>query len=321
MENYAYAVSRIKAREAFLLSMQDLEQVLSSDTTEEALRVLSDKGFDGNGEAGDTEELLKKETDKIWSFIGELVEDKSVFDVFLLRNDYHNLKAALKADYMNLDMDNLYLDYGTVDKEDIKKAVKDRDLSLLPENMRETMEKSMSVLFKTGDGQLCDIIVDKACLEAIKNAGDNSQDEMIKEYAELYVAMSDIKIAVRGNKLGKSAEFLNMALAKCDTLEVDALVKNSLKSSEELYDYLKGTAYSGAVEALSESYSAFEKWCDNLIVDHIKKQKYNAFTLGPIASYIVARENEIKAVRIILSGILNDLSSVSVRERLRDMYV
>ena len=321
MEQYAYAVSRIKAREAFLLSMQDLEQVLSSDTIEEAKRVLSDKGFDGNGEVKDTEELLKKETEKIWSFIWELVEDKSVFDVFLLRNDYHNLKAALKADYMNLDMDSLYLDYGTVDKDVIKKAVKDRDALMLPENMRETYEKAQSVLLKTGDGQLCDIIVDKACLEAIKTAGDKSEDEMIKKYAELYVALSDVKIAVRGNKLHKSADFFNMALAKCDTLDVDALVKNSLKGAEELYDYLKGTAYSGAVEALSESYSAFEKWCDNLIVDHIKKQKYNAFTLGPIASYIVARENEIKAVRIILSGISNDLSSESVRERLRDMYV
>ena len=67
MEQYAYAVSRIKAREAFLLSMQDLEQVLSSDTIEEAKRVLSDKGFDGNGEVKDTEELLKKETEKIHS--------------------------------------------------------------------------------------------------------------------------------------------------------------------------------------------------------------------------------------------------------------
>jgi V/A-type H+-transporting ATPase subunit C len=151
MEQYAYAVSRIKAREAFLLSMQDLEQVLSSDTIEEAKRVLSDKGFDGNGEVKDTEELLKKETEKIWSFNWELVEDKSVFDVFLLRNDYHNLKAALKADYMNLDMDSLYLDYGTVDKNVIKKAVKDKDALMLPEDMRETYEKAQSVLLKTGD--------------------------------------------------------------------------------------------------------------------------------------------------------------------------
>jgi V/A-type H+/Na+-transporting ATPase subunit C len=35
----------------------------------------------------------------------------------------------------------------------------------------------------------------------------------------------------------------------------------------------------------------------------------------------LARENEIKCVRIILSGKLNDLPEKSLKERLREMYV
>ncbi|MCI8744511.1 MAG: V-type ATP synthase subunit C, partial [Lachnospiraceae bacterium] len=35
----------------------------------------------------------------------------------------------------------------------------------------------------------------------------------------------------------------------------------------------------------------------------------------------LARENEIKTVRIILSGKLNGLSDDSIRERVREMYV
>ena len=90
---------------------------------------------------------------------------------------------------------------------------------------------------------------------------------------------------------------------------------------EAIYQYLSLTVYSDAVSALKESPSAFERWSDNLIIKHISPQKYNPFTISPLAAYILARENEIKTVRILLSGKRNDISDDSIRERLREMYV
>ena len=40
-----------------------------------------------------------------------------------------------------------------------------------------------------------------------------------------------------------------------------------------------------------------------------------------VIAYVIARQNEIKTVRIILSGKLNDLPDDSIRERVREMYV
>jgi V/A-type H+-transporting ATPase subunit C len=47
-------------------------------------------------------------SEKAWDFIADLVEDMSVFDVLLLPNDYHNLKAAIKLVYTGLKMKALY---------------------------------------------------------------------------------------------------------------------------------------------------------------------------------------------------------------------
>ena len=46
-----------------------------------------------------------------------------------------------------------------------------------------------------------------------------------------------------------------------------------------------------------------------------------AFGISPLIAYILARETEIKAVRIILSGKHNNLPQETIRERLREMYV
>ena len=64
-----------------------------------------------------------------------------------------------------------------------------------------------------------------------------------------------------------------------------------------------------------------DSWCSDLVISQIKPQKSNPFTLGPVAAYVLARENEIKCVRMILSGKQNGLPEQVIRERLGEMYV
>lgn len=320
-EQYTYAVARIRAKELTLLNKQDLEQLLSAKDYDDALRSLADKGF-GDGESfSNTEELLRYESQKTWKLIGELVKDMSVFDVFLYSNDYHNLKASVKAVISDVPTDKLFINDGTVAPETIFKAVKEREYNLLPEHMREAAQEAMSVLLKTSDGQECDIIIDTAALTAIREAGRKSESQMIDKYSELTVALADIKTAFRACLVKKPLSFIKRALAECDSLNIGSLAQAASKSVEDVYEYLSLTDYADAVEEMKSSMSAFEKWCDNRIMDHIKQQKQNPFTIGPLAAFILARENEIKAVRIILSGKQNSLKDSSVRERLRDLYV
>lgn len=319
-EQYTYAVARIRARETSLLSMQDLEQVLAAKTEKEAALILADKGFDGNGTYTGAEELLTYETEKTKKLIAELIPDISVFDVFLYPDDFHNLKAAIKA-AIDGERDGIYVTGGSVSVDTIKEAVRERNFSILPEMMRIPAEEALDTLMKTGDGQRADMIIDKAALLAVKSAGEESDNQMIKDYSELTVALSDIKIAARGAIMKKSADFIKRALCPCKTINISLLSQSASENEEALFEYLSKTPYEGAVEALKISFSEFEKWCDNLVMSEIKKQKSNPFTIAPVAAYYLAREIEIKAVRIVLSGVINKLNENSVRERLRDLYV
>lgn len=317
---YVYAVARIRSKELTLLDKQFFEQLLACKTYKDCLRLLTEKGWGRSGNET-AEQLLVIEREKTWDMIRELVDDISVFNTFLYGNDYHNLKAAIKQAYRNEDIPDIYISGGTIAPEVLYKAVKEHDFSGLPEHMQKCAEEAYQVQFHTGDSQLCDIIIDRAALEAIYHTGKSSKNELLAEYAELKVAASDINIAVRSCKTGKRKEFLERALAACESLDTGKLMEAALSGEEGIHDYLANTAYSDAVQAIEESPSAFERWCDNLIMKHIRSQKYNPFTLSPLAAYILARENEMKSVRILLSGKLNDIPENSIRERLREMYV
>ena len=319
-QQYTYAVARIRSKELGLLNRPFMEQLISSKSYDECLRLLADKGW-GNGDPMPAEELLAVERERTWALIGELVSDLSVFDVFLYANDFHNLKAAIKQVCTEEEFPNIFLPFGTLSADAILAAVKEHEFGDLPEQMRGVAREAFETLLHTRDGQLCDLIVDKGALNAIFAAGKAADNELIRLYAELTVAAADIKIAVRAQKTGKPLELIRRSLAACDSINPDLLAHAAISGLDAICDYLEGTAYADAVPALRESPSAFERWCDDLIILKIRPQLYNAFTVGPLAAYILAREGELKTVRIILSGKLNGLPEDSIRERVRETYV
>ncbi len=320
-KSYAFAVARLRHAELKLLDRTFMEQLISAKSAEDAAKLLRDRGWGSGEDTESFEEMISCETDRIWSFVDELVPDLNVFNVFRYRKDYCNIKAAVKESKLEHDYPGIYSELGTVPSETVRAAVRGRNYSLLPAAMAEVAERAHEVFLKTGDGQLCDIMSDKASLDAIREAGKASGDSFIEEFAELEVAASDIKIAVRAQRTGKGRDFLEMAMADSDILSESGLINASLAGEDAITGFLANTDFAGGIDALKSSTAAFERWCDNMINDRMQRMHYEAFGAGPIAAYIIARLNEIKSAGVILFGKQNGFTDAFIRERVRDTYV
>ncbi|MDO4573450.1 MAG: V-type ATPase subunit, partial [Clostridia bacterium] len=234
-QEYIYAVARIKARELTLLTRSDIDRLMACKTPEECLRFLADKGW-GNGSGAPADEVLALETEKTWALMHELVPDLTPFHILLYPIDFNNMKAAIKCAATGAAPHEVFMSGGTVEPEVIENAVKQNDFSLLPELLAEPAAHAMQTLLQTRDGQRCDLILDRACLEAIRAAGHASDNALIQSFARLTVDTADIKIAVRAMKTGKSRAFLEESLAESDTLNLDTLMTEALKTPEDFYN-------------------------------------------------------------------------------------
>lgn len=319
-EQYIYAVARVRSRELSLLTESVIAQLCAASNEEDCLRILSERGWGNSDVPG--EEMFSLEHKKTWEFIREIVPDQmQVFNVFRVADDYHNLKAAIKESCIDGTHPGIFLESGTMNPEKLAQAVEESDYEALPEPMREVAREAKETLLQTRDGQLCDAIIDQAALEAIRKAGEASGEKLLADYGELICATGDIKTAIRCAKYGKDRQFLMKALAPCRTLDIALLADAASSGTEAVLAYLEHTDYADAVDELKQSVACFERWCDNRMIETIRPEIHNPFGIGPVAAYILARENEIKTVRIILAAKRNNLPEEMLRERVRAMYV
>lgn len=330
-EEYTYAVARIRALENSLFTDSTIDQLVSCKDMAGCIHFLEEKGWGDTEASGNGEAILACEEKKIWDVVKDLHIDMKLFGVLSLPKEFHNLKAAIKKVYeessesgAGYSQADIYYEGMAVSGEELEEIIRERDFDRLPDSMKSAAEEAYDILFHSGDGQACDIVIDKASLMAVLEAGreaGRSGYGVIRDYAETIVSVADIRIAVRAARTGKSLDFLTKSLVDTESLSAEHLAKSAAQGEDSVREYLATTDYRDAVEYLAKSPSAFEKWCDDKITESLTPQKYEAFTIGPVIAYVIARQNEIKTVRLVLTGKANGLSDESILERVRRMYV
>ena len=319
--SYAFAVARIRVKEKKLLSDADIAQMAAMKDEASVLAFLVDRGWGDSQAAAGAEEMLSAEEAKNWALMKELKIDPAIFEVLEYPKLFHNLKAGIKEVLTEGIHEKIFYDIEGLGREEMMQIIREKEYASLPEFMRAAAEEAYEVMVNTRDGQRCDTIVDRGCLEAMLAKSRRMKNGMMKSYVSSQVAVADIKIAVRAAKTGKSYAFLKEALAQCETLNADALAQAASRGEEALYAYLQESGYAEAADAIRESPSAFERWCDNRLIETIRPQRMNSVSASPIVAYYLARENEIRMARIILTAKANGFDEDSIRERVRKMYV
>lgn len=320
--DYAFAVARIRANENRLLTAADVERLVSAADFKECIEILKSKGYVFESENGEDFSLaLEKQRKALWTLLSETAPDKAQLKALCVQNDYYNLKAALKSMIAEKSANELFAYPTTLDVEALEKAMVSHDFSALPGSMGECARLAYETACRTENGQSADIIIDKAALTAILAASKESGCPMLEKIAVYFCACANIKIAYRSAKAKKSLDFVEKALADVDGIDSKELAAAASKGTDEVLEYLKKTPFSKEVELLSKSAAAFEKVCDDKIIEFARDAKYVFFGFEPLAAYYYAKTAELKTVRLVLCSKKSKADEKIIRERVRALYV
>lgn len=306
---YASAAAAVKAMESSLLTYSDIEQLIGARSVSDFNALLSSKTGEGQSLA------------QVWETIRELAPGCKELNILLYRNDFHNLKAALKALLSNRDASQYYIKPTNLDLSGLSGAVAAKEYDELPEYMRETAQEAYELLTGTMDGQLSDSLIDAAALRAMQDAAWETGSSFMIKYAQLTTVCADIKTAYRCSIMRKSRSFLETAVCGSSEIDKESLVRAAQAGKDTLFTFLDTTVYSELGDLLKESAAQFEKRCDDLIMEHAESARLQAFGFEPIAAYFIAKEAEIRNIRILTVCRECGADRETITERMRKLYV
>ena len=319
---YPYAVARIRMLERSLLTEKNYIQMAEAKNADEALKILLEAGYGqmGQSDAKNFESLLSASLSKAYADVRELVAEENFMDVFLYKNDYHNLKVLVKAEISGSNPDAYIINGGTVDAEVLKTAFATKNYSAVPYDMRLAIEEAFDAYAKTQSGQSVDMVMDKATFKHMSETAKQSGSRFIEKYVEYVCDITNLKSFFRIKTMKRPFEMFSEVYVEGGSLSLEAF--KTAFNGETPWSGLKGTQYYDlCAEGMPKGFTVFERLCDNFIMSYIKEAKYKSLTMEPMAAYIYARETEVKTVRIIMSGKINGIDADIIKERLRDAYV
>lgn len=325
--DYLFISTRVRALEAKLLSRERMQRMLDAATADDAAKILSECGYPEMVPLGpqSMQDILSAEHRKVFEDLEAFVPESALIDVFKLRYDYHNVKVLLKAEATNSEAAPLLMDLGRVPVRELTEKFNAADLRGIPPILQAAMAHARETLGTTRDPQLSDLILDKAYYQDMFALAKQADSAFLTGYVRISIDAANLRTAVRTVRMGKNAEFLRDILFSGGNMDATRVLTAASAggSLAELFGLspLKEAAEAGVAALTGGRLTRFERLCDNAVSDYLKTAKYVSFGPAPVVAYLAAKENELTAIRIILSGRLSKLPAETIQERLRDSYV
>ena len=324
-EDYLYISSLLRAREPRMLSRDKAERMLDAPNFEDAAKMLTDSGYEDMSQMSvkQIETALSDRRAAVFHELETLIPNTAALDLFRLKYDYHNAKVLVKSEAMHRNDASLLSSSGRVAPETVQKRFQEDRLRDLPGELGSAAEEARNLLARSANPQLSDFLLDKAYFREMNALADELDSDFARGYVALLDDSTNLRSAVRILRMGKDIGYLQEALVAGGSVSEERLTQGI--SGEGLASVFAGTALTKAAQLGTEAVSggtltAFELACDNAVADYLSNAKLCSFGEESVIAYLAGTENELTAVRMILTGRLAGVPSDTIRERLRDLY-
>ena len=307
---YAFAVSAVRVRENGLLSRNQMESLITAADDGAALRLLEDFGY--KGITSDAEKALSDRISYVTDFVTDVAPDKDLLLFLFVNNDFHNLKAAMKCSVSGIDPEPYFLPAVSVGTDEIKKIVAEKKFADLPELLRQPAAEAWNVLVSTMNGQNCEVILDRAAIEASVSIAQSAGDEFCTGLAKLRRKCAAFLIAYRCAVSEKTADFINTALPETDAPAKRTLLTTALSGRDAVLSLAEGLGFGLPAGAEASDITAASNKLED---EYMARSAFVSMGIAPVISYYLRSVREVEMIRVILSCKRCGLSDDICRKR------
>jgi len=331
--DWCYVSGRVNILECGLLSSNFFERLLSTNDFEDVLASLNNTPlkayFTHAKHLYEFEKLLDEYCYNRLDEIRSLSPDSAVCDLFLLRNDVHNLKRFIKSKILGASVDKYFR--GTMSRDEWDDVWQEKATSL-PEIFKESISFFKSVINRISKESIpfvIDMIFDGAYLRYMGSICEGTGINVIKTYVKTFQFIKGLEIMRRAMSLKIDMNLFNQYfIEKFDKGHVFyKLAKNTGWASENtLREIFVETHCNASLQGLLLSNISrnisfqYEVATDNYLLDMLRPVKYIPFGPERVFGYLSGLATEVFNLKLLLGGKVHRVENDLLRERLRKTY-
>jgi len=323
---YAYCVGRIRVLETRLLTKERLHRMAEARDADETLKFLQDTEYGPYlseiASASQYELLLDRERRRILNLFLELSLHPLIDELFLSRYDFHNLKVLVKSKIVETGFDFALSHLGSIPVEGLKELFSEERYDKLPQFLQDGVERAISAYYPKKDPRLIDIAVDKSMFGFHLRTAERVKNLFLIGLIKMNIDLVNLLTSFRFKWLKETKRFLEETLIDGGYVEGRFLTSvfeepwENLARKFFLTPYLKIVGDGGGYLLANSSFLRLERLCDDHRIWFMQRTKLLCFGVEPLIAYLLVKENEIRSLRMILVGKLNQIAPALIKERL-----
>jgi V/A-type H+-transporting ATPase subunit C len=319
---YAFQTAQVRALETQMLPHATLVDMANAADFQQAADLLSATEYNlphAGKRFAEVEQLLKERRLAVRELFAALCIDQPIVELFRTRHDFANLRLALRRTLTEKPVGTDYSNQGNVPAEQFEQVFERQDYSLFPEHMQQAADRAVLAYYQDKDIRRIDYAIDAVQAEHNLTQAHRLESIFLISLFRIQSDLTNIRTMLRlkFTEAEQRNVFLDGGYIKPDYLE-----KGRDLAYEQLPSLFFATPYHRLVEtgarylASNKSFLKLEQQCQEYLAEYLKTTIQITAGPQPVIAYLLAKENEIRTVRLILTAKKNSLDTKLILDRI-----
>jgi len=319
---YVFQTARVRVLEMQMLTRPALLDMANAENFQAAADLLSATEY-ALTRAGrsfkEVENILQTRRSAVRELFADLILDEPIVHLFRTRDDFANLRLAVRRTLTEKPLGTDYSDGGNVTPERFEQAFAEENPTKFPPYMADAVERAVLAYYQYKDIRRIDYEIDTTQAEYNLKIAHRLNSIFLLALFRIQIDLTNIRTMLR-LKYTESEQrnvFLNGGF-----LELERLERGLDLGYESLASLFFVTPYHRLVEAgaaylmSDKSFLKVEQQCREHLTGFLKSTVQVTAGSQPIIAYLLLKENEIRNVRLILTAKKNNLDTKLILDRI-----
>jgi len=319
---YVYQSAQVRVLEMQVLTRATFHDMANAQNFQAAADLLSSTEYSiqHTGKSfTEIENVLSQRRSTVRLLFEELIIDKPFVHLFRTRDDFANLRLAVRRTLTEKPVGTDYSPDGNVPPELFEEVFEQENYNLLPDYMADAVEQAVLAYYRNKQIPDIDHAIDAAQAQYNHRQALRLKSIFLLALFRIQVDLTNIRTMLRLKFT--EAEQRNVFL-KGGFIELERLQRGIEIGYEAVAPLFFVTPYYRLVEASAaylssdKSFLKLEQQCEQHLTGFLKSTVQITTGPQPIIAYLLLKENEIRNVRLILTAKKNNLDTKLILDRI-----